>query len=405
MHNLPKEKCSGCSLCANVCPVSAITMKPNVEGFLYPSVDLEKCIACKKCEKFCPELNAPTKNENCDAFAAYNKNEIIRKESSSGGIFSLLAEKIIAQNGVVFGAKFDNDFSVSISYTETLDGLKEFRGSKYVQANPKYCYKECAEFLKAGRSVLFTGTPCQVAALKSYLQKKRIDETNLLAVDFICHGTPAPAMWQKYLEYRKSPIGAPIVRTSFRRKDYGWKMFSLTFTYGDASEYINPLNKDKYLRLFLQDNALRNSCYTCSFRGLERAPDMTIADFWGIDTLENVPESFKEDKGTSLVFVHSEKGKTIFDSLSEKELGKIQVSKESAILHNPAMLKSKAKKALRDEFTKDISKFDIDTLYKKYGRPPFKIRLKQKMKNAIVKPIKLVLGEKGVKTLKKLLGR
>ena len=118
-----------------------------------------------------------------------------------------------------------------------------------------------------------------------------------------------------------------------------------------------------------------------------------------------MPESFKEDKGTSLVFVHSEKGKTIFDSLSEKELGKIQVSKESAILHNPAMLKSKAKKALRDEFTKDISKFDIDTLYKKYGRPPFKIRLKQKMKNAIVKPIKLVLGEKGVKTLKKLLGR
>ena len=201
MPSLPSLKCSGCGVCEQICPKSAISMTPNNEGFLYPEVDSSLCVECRLCEKTCPVLNAKTSTGFSErkAYAAICSDEKIRLESSSGGMFTVLAEKVIAEGGVVFGAEFDSDFSVRHGWTDSVCGLERFRGSKYLQSRTESSFLECRKFLDDGRKVLYTGTPCQIAGLKAFLKK---DYENLFAVDVICHGVPSPALWQKYIKFR-----------------------------------------------------------------------------------------------------------------------------------------------------------------------------------------------------------
>ena len=353
-----KEKCCGCHACYNICPKNAISMKEDENGFKYPVVDKEKCINCGLCEKVCPIINSTEKENNINAYACINKNEQIRKQSSSGGIFTLLAEEIIKLNGVVFGVSFDKDFNVVHSYIENIDELEKFRGSKYVQSSINDTYKKAKEFLNKDRYVLFTGTPCQIEGLKAYLQK---DYDKLYTQDIICHGVPSPKVWKKYLEYRKKKDNRKAENISFRNKDTGWKLFNMKFEYKDTA-YKKNQTKDAYMQVFLQNLCLRDSCYNCSFKKKNRNSDITLADFWGI---QNIYAEMDDNKGTSLIILNSSKGNELFEKIKQNIKYK-EVNLDEALKYNIGMMHSVNKNGKRENFFIDLDNLEFDKLSKKY---------------------------------------
>ena len=257
-----KMECCGCHACFNVCPVNAIEMKEDEKGFKYPIIDKEKCVNCGLCDKVCPIKEKVCISNEPVAYAAYNKDEEIRKESSSGGIFTLLAEKILEKQGIVFGAIFDDNFHVIHTYIDSKKQLEKLRGSKYVQSTIGDCYKIAKQYLEEDKYVLFTGTPCQIEGLRSYLQK---DYKKLYTQDIICHGVPSPKVWEKYMEYRKNKDKEIPQKIYFRNKDNGWKRYNVKFKYKQG-EYKNRQSKDVYMQAFLRDISLRDSCYHCNFK-------------------------------------------------------------------------------------------------------------------------------------------
>ena len=358
-----KQDCSGCHACVNVCPVNCINMIDDKEGFLYPKINITKCINCGLCEKVCPIINKKERVNDIVAYACINNNEDIRNESSSGGIFTLLAESVINNGGVVFGAAFDKELNLVHSYTDNIEGISEFRGSKYLQSKIGTTYRQAKEFLEKGTEVLFSGTSCQISGLLSYLEK---DYDNLICVDIICHGVPSPKVFKMYRSELEKKYGATTQRIAFRRKDYGWKLFSVSLLFNNDTEYIKDLTKDIYMRGFLQNLYLRPSCYDCKSKTLNRLSDITIADFWGI---ENIVPELDDDKGTSLVLVNSDKGEKIFQKLQDKMIIK-QVDCDEAIKYNSAAIKSVNMNPKRDKFFRDLDSHyeNISELIMKYTK-------------------------------------
>ena len=337
IHIIDKSKCCGCNACVQSCPKQCITMEEDEEGFLYPIVNQSFCIECKQCEQVCPVTNTHDSRRPLQVFAAKNRNEEQRLRSSSGGIFILLAEHIIEQGGVVFGARFDKNWEVEHVYAETLKELEPLMRSKYVQSRISNTYKEAKQFLKQGKQVMFVGTPCQIAGLKKYLQK---EYENLLTVDFICHGVPSPKVWRKYLEEIKlnqnknKDNGKNTVLTSllksqsvitdinFREKQlggYSWKKFGFVINgklpfMGNLDSVLLSTNVDNniYMKAFLQNYILRPSCYSCFAKNGKSKSDITVSDFWGLDLC--LPD-FDDDKGVCAVFLHTKKGINIFESM------------------------------------------------------------------------------------------
>lgn len=238
---LRKEDCVGCNACVQRCPKSCISMHEDEQGFLYPVVNADLCINCHLCEKVCPVINQAEPRKPLQTYAAKNRDSEVKRNSSSGGIFYALAEMIISEGGVVFGAKFNDDWEVVHAYAETLEGIKAFQGSKYVQSGIGETFTQAEQFLKAGRRVMFTGTPCQIAGLKHFLRKDY--GSQLLTVDVVCHGVPSPLVWREYLKYITRPKGASagkntdfestlkdieirdISRISFRDKRISWEKY------------------------------------------------------------------------------------------------------------------------------------------------------------------------------------
>ena len=305
-----KVDCCGCSACAMKCPKHCITMQADSEGFLYPVVNEVECIDCGLCEKVCHELHPYDERKPLNVYAAINKDEQVRMNSSSGGIFYLLAEKTISEGGVVFGARFDDDWQVVIDYAETLEDVKPFMGSKYVQARTATAYKDAEAFLKQGRNVLFSGSPCQIAGLHHYLRK---DYDNLTTVDFVCHGVPSPKVWQRYLDEVVTSGKQAINDVKFRNKSNGWKKFNFILSYNNEDKSYSLCSwhqQNHYMRAFLSDMILRPSCHECRAKQGSSHSDITIADFWGINI--EMPE-MDDDKGTGLVLVNTEKGRKVLD--------------------------------------------------------------------------------------------
>ena len=327
-----KSKCCGCTACVQRCPKQCIVMHEDKEGFLYPKVDTAKCIDCGLCEKVCPVLNVADDRLPQKVLAAKNKNEQIRKTSSSGGIFTILAEQVINDGGVVFGVKFNDKWEVVHSYTETIDGLAAFRGSKYVQSFIGDSYKKAEIFLKNGRKVLFSGTPCQISGLKHYLRK---EYENLLTVECVCHGVPSPKVWREYLKEVKANSGATSIQdVCFRDKSTGWKGYSVSYKCKckqdlyklySAQYYDNP-----FMRAFLGDFILRPSCYSCVAKAGSSGADIALADFWGI---ENVLPEFDDDKGCSLLIDYS--GRAPYENGCEL----FAASYDDAVKYNPAVVR------------------------------------------------------------------
>ena len=360
--------CNGCHACFSVCPKDCIVMQADEEGFLFPQIDNEKCVECGLCEKICPmnktQVERTGETKTPKTFAVINKNEEIRMQSSSGGVFTLLAEKVINEGGVVFGARFNENWQVEHDSTETIDGLAAFRGSKYVQSRIGNSYKLVKEFLTDGGGVLFSGTPCQIGGLKSYLQK---DYENLLCVDIICHGVPSSKVWRKYVEFRENIAGSKTGKIASRRKNCGWTQYSLSFNFVNDREYSQIFQADPFMQAFLKDLCLRSSCYQCGFKSANRISDITIADFWGVQNV--APEMF-DDKGTSLVLLQSPKGQEVFDKI-KSDTDFAEVDCEKSLQFNTAAFRSCAEPKNRGKFMKNIDKFPFDKLVRKYTKISF----------------------------------
>ena len=332
-------------------------MVSDEEGFLVPKINTEKCSDCGKCDAACPLNHRNPERKPIAVYAAKHSNEETRLFSSSGGMFSAFAEKIIAENGVVFGAKFNETMEVVHSFTETIEGLADFRGSKYVQSDIGNSYIDTKRFLDSGRLVLFTGTPCQIAGLKSFLQK---DYENLLTVDLICYGVPSPLIWKKYLEsvlekYKDSVPDLKITKAFFREKRDSWEKYD--FSLYASSEYLNrefeiiydlPRN-NKFLQCFFNRTTHRNSCFSCQFKSLKSGSDITIGDFWGI---KDVLPDFYDQNGVSAVLVNSEKGKFFFEQTPATSSKKANY--EDVVKNNPMLEKSVEQPAERTDFVKNL---------------------------------------------------
>lgn len=325
-----KSQCCGCEACRNVCPGQCITMREDREGFLYPEVNVTTCINCGLCEIVCPMLLQSNKERTPFAvYAAKHKDDNIRLVSSSGGVFTLLAEKVIEQGGVVFGARFDENWEVVHGYVETKSELSLLRGSKYVQSRIGNSYRQVRQFLKSGRKVLFTGTSCQILGLKLFLRKQY---DNLLTIDVICHGVPSPKVWKKYLDEVSLGHCSQTTDISFRDKQHGWHDFSLKIKRSDSTTYCGKFKMDLYIKLFLCNLTLRPSCYACIAKSGKSGSDVTLGDFWGI---ENVMPEFDDDKGCSVVLVYNSKLLSLFEDIEKKK-----VSYEQAKQGNPSLEKS-----------------------------------------------------------------
>ncbi len=356
-----KEKCCGCSACKAVCRKNAISMQADEEGFLYPHINMQLCVNCSMCEKVCPILN-PVKRDykeiKINAYAGYHSDEIVVKQSSSGGIFSALAEFILEKGGVVVGATMSEDCShVYHTFIEKIDEISLLRGSKYIQSEIRDTYSLVQEALVADKTVLFTGTPCQVEGLKSFLQK---DYSKLYCVDFICHGVPSPLIWKHYLSWREQQYHSSVNKVQFRNKKHGWNNYSMVLTFENGKEYFSKFDRDIFMKCFLSDLILRPSCYNCSFKGLHRLSDITIADFWGCDRV--CPE-MNNLGGTSLVVVNSFKGRDILKKISSNIILR-EIDIDDAIWWNKSILYSAKKPTNREQLIGNINMIVTPKLWK-----------------------------------------
>lgn len=360
-----KNECSGCSACFSACPENAITMKSDAEGFLYPSINSKRCINCGLCERICGKLGAET-IKNSRAYAACAKDSEIRKSSSSGGIFSLLADNVLQKGGTIYGAAFDEDFAVRHIAVEDINELERLRGSKYVQSSLGSVFMDVKSRLALGKEVLFSGTPCQVAGLKCFLG---FEHPGLTTVDVVCHGVPSPRVWKAYVDIMKTGADAPVKRISFRAKNSSWKRYAVSFSYENDTAYLRYHGDDPYMRGFLKDLYLRPSCYNCRFKSNNRTSDITLADFWGI---EKVLPEMDDDGGTSLVITNTQKGETLLSEMIDRMLIK-EVPIDVVQHYNKAICLSAKVHPRREEFFsgfKDtpadllnlISKYTKDTL-------------------------------------------
>lgn len=329
-----KSQCCGCSACAQRCPKQCIVMQEDVEGFLYPKVDESKCIDCRLCEKVCPVINQYNDREPLAVYAAKNNDDNVRMQSSSGGLFTLLAERTIEQGGVVFGARWDEEWNVRHDSVEQKENIAKFRSSKYLQSVIGDSYIRAEKYLKQGRLVMFTGTPCQIAGLKHFLRK---DYDNLLAVEVICHSVPSPGVWQQYLSEKLQSIGlhkTDIQHISFRDKSTGWKTYSFLIIDKYGNEYRELSGNNAFMRGFLTDLYTRPSCHVCPAKHLRSGSDITLGDWWGIDSIMS---EIDDDNGVSAITANTEKG---YAALEKIGVQLYSLPFVELVKYNPAIVKS-----------------------------------------------------------------
>ncbi len=368
--------CSGCGACSNACSKGAIQMVADSEGFLYPHIDEALCVGCGACTKTCPAGKIKQPDTAPKAYYAWSKNEEIRKQSSSGGVFTHLAEYILSQGGVVVGAIMDENLVVRHAVIFSTDELCKLRTSKYVQSDTGDVYRQTKAALKSGKPVLFTGTPCQIAALKQYLS---MDYENLYLQDIICHGVPSPGIWQEYLYQTRD--GKDVETVSFRDKTESWYRFSLAISYKDGSSFRECYTDNDYMKAFLANLSLRPSCYQCQYRGIGRVSDITLADYWGVYTVH--PELPGKD-GISLVLTHSEKGERLLTGIRNEIIGG-ETDFAQAVSLNPPYTHSVKKPKGRSAFFQKSKKLPFSKLVAKYSRPPLWKRIYRSCKSIIQK--------------------
>lgn len=348
------DKCSGCGLCETVCPAQAIKMEYDKSGFIYPVIQKEKCIDCGLCERKCVVKTVSVEYPRT-CYAGVHLDEKIRAKSSSGGMFAALAEYTLEQGGVVFGAAVvpkGKIVTVKHIMIKNKEELKKLQGSKYVQSDIRECYTNVKQQLAEGKKVLFSGTPCQVAAMKNYLGKEYDD---LLLVDLICHGTPSTLHWEKSLE-EKIQKDEKVSAVSFRGKE-GYMQGEIEFkTEADRIRKENySFRNDSYYSMFLNADSYREGCYQCQYARPERVGDITIGDFWGFEKAYDRAQIEKDAKisleeGNSLIAVNTEKGLSICNKLNGEKMWLYVADYEEAVKYNPQLSQSSKKGKNRTTF-------------------------------------------------------
>lgn len=308
---ITSQPCTACGACASTCPFGCIDIKVNKDGFYEPVVDSKKCVNCGACVRVCPanQRLPGRKWEEGTYYAMWAKDVADRYSGSSGGIFGLLAEQVLKQNGVVFGTVFSQDFkSVYVTSTEQVS-LNALKKSKYVEGKTGLVFREVKEFLEQGRKVLYCGTACQIDGLKNYLRKEYRD---LVTCDFLCHGVSAAGLYEKYVLDLEQKYGK-IKQLSFRSKYYGWKAYCIVAEFENGQRYVKNRFRDPYLRMFFENIGLRENCFSC--RRLKQSnADITIGDYWKVKDSPEIPDT---NEGISLVGIHTEQGRAIVDMIQE----------------------------------------------------------------------------------------
>jgi len=346
-------------------------MQPDDEGFLYPITDPHTCNDCGLCRQACAVnpregivKETPWRADGSkplSVFAAWHLDEKIRRDSSSGGAFTALAQNVLARGGVVVGAAYEGQFAVRHVLIESAEDLYRLRGSKFVQSGvPESLYRQIRNQLKQGRLVLFSGTPCQVGGLRFFLRQSY---KNLLCCDLICVGVPSHNLFQKYIHWECGRVGKPLVTCEFRNKASGWKDHSMVLQFSGETVVRERFERNAYCRAFRLRIALRHACYDCNFKGISRVGDLTIGDFWGAD--ETYPEYDRDDKGTSLILVNTEQGRAWLDDC-QRSLFLGSADLEPAIAGNPMLIQSSRRPAERETFYLDLEKMPFKALVRKY---------------------------------------
>lgn len=351
-------------------------MMEDKEGFLYPQVDKDKCIDCHLCEKVCPIKNRDISTESIlGVYGAYAKDSKLREESSSGGIFSLLAERVLDLGGSVYGAAFDSEYVITHIAIKDKSELYKLRGSKYAQSRIVHVFCEIKKELKEGRFVLFSGTECQVSGLKNYLGK---EYKNLYTVDVLCHGTPSPKLWKKYLNEKSKAVLQNKIpnQVHFRSKISGWEHYSL-----QMGSYHCEFRKDPYMRLFLANICLRPSCHDCQFKSFPRKSDITLGDFWGVAQV--IPELY-DDKGTSVIIVNSVRGEGLLKQV-ESQMNICKIELDRALPPSADSRKSVLAHKKRKKFFEVLDRWSVEQLLK---------LLEPSITNRIIRKIKRIAGKR-----------
>lgn len=372
-----KKFCSGCTACASICPKKCIQMQPDEEGFLYPTVDVKNCVECGACENVCPIQN-PMEEEKVQqkAWLVQHKDEAVRLDSSAGGAFTAIATVTLEKGGVVFGAAYDDDFQVHHTYVENVEELQKFRNSKYVQSDIGNCFQQVKRYLKENRWVCFSGTPCQIEGLSKFLGKSY---DRLLLVDVVCHGIPSPLIWKKYLEYQKADSNKPD-NIRFRDKFYGYKYSTMSLIRNGTNVYHAGSQLDPMLRAFFSDICDRPSCYECPFKKRYRVSDLTI---WDCFSVYDFDKDMDDDKGTTRVLCHTEKGADSVQKITRVAKCK-EVSPDKLVAGVKEMYESVLMNPKRAMFMEDAKQLSGVELFGKYYPVTGKVKLKTAVRKILL---------------------
>lgn len=372
---IDKKLCTGCTACMNVCPKEAISFKEEKDGFKYPVIDQDKCIDCGLCKRTCPVLNTKENKSINKCFVGYNKDSNERLNASSGSIFSLIANYVLDNNGIVVGAAFDENNHLNHIAIERKELLEPLRKSKYLQSDLGNIFTYIKEQIKI-RKVLFVGTPCQVAGIKSFIKKSN----NLITIDLFCHGVPSPKLFEKYVKELENINNDILMNYDFRDNSTGWDSYSNKATFKNK-EIITDRRKNEYMKLFLSDIALRESCYNCNFKLGNKYSDITLGDFWGIKN--HYPEMYNKE-GVSAIIINTDLGIDIFNNI-KKNLEYKDCDLDKILSGNSSLKTSSKRPVKRDLFFDELSNTNFTELTKKFQK---KTSLYKKIRNKIISIIK-----------------
>lgn len=363
---IDKTQCCGCTACYNACPVKCVIMKPDEEGFLYPSVDLERCVHCGMCEKVCPILHKENHIEKTEGYIIRCKDKNIVEESTSGGAFTVFSTYLMSRGYVVYGAGYDKDMQVVCKKASKPEELKEMRGSKFVQSTLGTTFQAVKKELNEGQKILFTGTPCQISGLISYLGGKN---KNLFCIDFVCRGVPSPGLWKNYVTMMEKKYGSKMIGARFKHKTYGYHATTMKVDFKNGKQWYGSGRVDPMMKAFVTELASRPSCHQCAFKGVERQSDITIFDCYEYTKITGQKD---DDKGYSSMFVHTEKGREVLQALKPQIIWREEpidqlVTKNGIMVYNSAKPNEK-----RDEFYRAVAKMPIDQAIQKISPITFK---------------------------------